>query len=72
MSKATTIRAAVQAAAEKNELTAYAIAKAVNALPRRKGKPLAIWTVQRYLNGEADMTSEKLDAVFQVLGLSIR
>lgn len=60
-----TIREAVRAAAESRGLTAYAVAKATDGA-------VSDDMLKRYFADRSDLTSAKLDAVFRVLGLSVR
>lgn len=63
-----TIRQIVQAQVDRLGVTAYHIAHAAKV----DGKfTVSINHVQEYLAGRKDMTSEKLDAVFKVLGLKV-
>lgn len=61
------IRQHVIELANKKEMTAYAIAHAT-----KRGCECAVSEdhIKRYLDGDADMTSEKVDAVLGVLGVS--
>lgn len=62
---AETIRAAVVARMESLGLTSYAVA-------RDSGGVVSQDQVRRYVLGDSDLTSEKLDAVFRVLGIKLR
>lgn len=69
-----TIRESIQAQASRLGLTAYAISK--QAGTRKEGRKevpvVSIVHVQAYLNGEKDMTSERLDAIMRVLELEVK
>lgn len=66
-----TIRESIQAQANRLGLTAYAISQQCG--EGKKGKRIvSIVHVQAYLNGEKDMTSERLDAIMKVLGLEVK
>lgn len=65
-----TIRKSIQAQATRLGLTAYAISQQCGV--DKKGKRIvSIVHVQAYLNGDKDMTSERLDAIMKVLKLKI-
>lgn len=71
MRKPDTIRGAVRAAAARHGLTAYAISRATRPAP--DAPPVVTEEgVRLFLNGTADLASRRLDAVFAVLGLSVR
>lgn len=66
-----TIRKSIQAQASRLGLTAYAISQQCGV--DKKGKRIvSIVHVQAYLNGEKDMTTERVDAILKVLGLEVR
>jgi len=68
------IREMIREEAEKQNLTAYAISKLSGT--RKEGRKevpvVSIVHVQAYLNGEKDMTSERLDAIMKVLKLEVK
>ena len=64
-----TIRAAVKARAEALGLTAYAVAKLT--AEAGVGRPTTPDGVKDYFEGRSGLSSDRLDAVFAVLGLSV-
>jgi hypothetical protein len=64
-----TIRAAVIEAAARLDLKAYRIAK--RTAEAGIGRPSTPDAVKDYLAGRSALTSDRLDAVFAVLGLSV-
>ena len=64
-----TIRAAIVAKAEALGLTAYAVAKRTETIG--VGRPITDDALKLYFNGKTALSSDRLDAVFAVLGLSV-
>lgn len=66
-----TIRESIQAQANRMGLTAYAISQQCGV--DKKGKRIvSVVHVQAYLNGDKDMTSERIDAILNVLDLEVK
>ena len=65
----TTIRAAVVAAAGRLDLTAYAVAK--RTAEAGVGQPTTPDGIKDYVLGRSSLSSDRLDAVFAVLGLRV-